>query len=960
MQFKIEKVTKADKRIVEETIFYMEPDAYSGVRKVADKVREDVKRVVEFLPETTKKREKLGKYPVIYGTIGHSKILEDLHHSGKINLSVVEGKREVFLFQLVEEPYEGISCALVIAGSDKRGSIYGLFHLSECMGVSAFVDWSDVRPTHKDKVILTEKDNYISKEPSVKYRGLFINDEWPAFGNWAKIHFGGFNVKMYEHVFELILRLKGNYLWPAMWTACFSCDGPGLLNAELADEYGIVLGSSHHEPCIRNGEEYSQVRGKDSIYGDAWNFRTNRNGILRFWEDGLKRNGKFENIITLGMRGEQDSKILEEDATLEDNIELLKDVIREQNRLIRKNVCEDLSSTKRVFVLFSEVEAFFYGDEKTKGLIGDKELDGVTLMLGDDNFGNLRGVPTEQMKEHNGGYGLYYHFDFHGGACSYEWMNTIYLPKLWEQLSMAYDYGISDIWVVNVGDICFLEYPISYFFELAYDMEKWGSSKPNMTDYFTKQWIDRQFDNAFNKEDKKSIQEILNGYTRINHNRKPEVMKAFVYHPVNFDESENLLKEAGQIIDQVNELKTRCPKWALPAFYELIYFPAAASMNVQKMQIVAGRNEFYARQNRVEANVLAKEIKWCINEDRRLTKEYHHINDRKWEGMGLSEHIGFMHWNEEGNCYPLVIEIEPANKPRLIVAKSDCSEFTEGFNWTRKTLKIEDFLRPDVDEVRIDLACGSRESVEYEVKSDCSWIIPSNYCGCVDNKEVLRLKIDRSLLKGKELGTVLIQTKTSEAQLEIWAQNTDVLTMDNNTFLERDGYITMEAEHYYKKHDIDGYCFTLIENYGRTLSAMKVLPPQHDFTNDSERPYLEYHFIADQEKEYTLDLYLAPSNTAYRDHKLTVGIQLNEEEIQMTNAVGEHFCSQDFGCMEWIRGVMENIHIHQSSVLCQCGLNRLRVYAVSPFMVLEKVVLYKKGTTIPTSYLGPRESFYKK
>jgi hypothetical protein len=955
MQFIIEK----DRLKSAEKIFYLEKEAYSGVIRVANKVIEDIERVMGTKPEATQKISKLGEYPVIYGTIGHSEILDDMQKKGKINLSAIEGKREVFMFQLVEKPYKGISCALVIAGSDKRGTIYGLFHLSECMGVSPLVDWSDVRPKRKEKVVLTEKDNKVSKEPSVKYRGIFINDEWPAFGNWSKTHFGGFNAKMYDHVFELILRLKGNYLWPAMWTACFSCDGPGLLNAELANEYGIVLGSSHHEPCIRNGEEYSQVRGKDSIYGDAWDFRTNREGILRFWEDGLKRNGKLENIITLGMRGEQDSKLLGEKATIGENIELLRDVIREQNRLIRENVCEDLSKTKRVFVLFTEVEEFFYGNDKTKGLIGDKELDGVTLMLGDDNFGNLRSVPTQEMLQHDGGYGLYYHFDFHGGAHAYDWMNTNYLPKVWEQLTMAYDYGIQDIWVVNIGDICFLEYPISYFFELAYDMEKWGSSKPNMIDFYTKQWINRQFDSSFNEEDKQTIQEILNGYTRINHNRKPEVLNASVYHPVHFEEAENLLIEAKTITQKASELIQRCKDWTKPSFYELIYFPAVASMNVQRMQILAGRNEFYARQNRAETNDLAKEIKWCIEEDRRLTKEFHEINNGKWDGMGLSEHIGFVHWNEEGNRYPLMIQIELANKPRLILAKSDSCNFTEGFIWTRKTITIEDFLRPDINEIKLELACGSKEAVEYEVKCDCLWLTPSKLWGCVDKKEILLLNLDRRLLNGKEIGTILIQTKTSEAKIEVWAENTDVLDLNVNTFLERNGYIAMEAEHYSFKHDVEGYCFTLLEGYGRTLSAMKVLPPKHDFTNVEDRPFLEYHFVAEQEGEYTTELYLAPSNTAYMDHKLALGIQINEGEIQIENAVSENFRSLDLNCMEWISGVMNNIRIHQSSVKCQKGLNRLRIYAVSPFMVLEKIVLYSKGTKIPESYLGPNESYYK-
>lgn len=573
---------------------------------------------------------------------------------------------------------------------------------------------------------------------------------------------------MYEHVFELLLRLKGNYLWPAMWKSNFNCDGPGLLNAELADEYGIVMGTSHHEPCMRNGEEYSQVRGTDSIYGDAWDFRANREGISRFWEDGLKRNGGFENIITLGMRGEQDTTILGESATLADNINLLREVIREQNRLIREQVNEDLTAVPRDLVLFTEVEAFFYGDEETPGLMGDPELEGVTLMLSDDNFGNLRSVPTEEMRGHSGGFGLYYHFDFHGGAHAYDWMNTNYLPKVWEQLTMAYDYGIREIWVVNIGDICLLEYPLSYFLELAYDMEAWGSSQPNTTGTFTQGWIRQQFGGAFSDDDRLAIQDILEGYTRINHNRKPEVMNSEIYHPVHYSEAENLLKQADYITGLAEELRAKCPDWMLPAYYELVYFPAVASMNLQLMQITAGRNEWYARQNRIEANRLADDIAGYIRKDRELTEELHWISNGKWYGMGLSEHVGFVHWNEEGNRYPLMIQIEPANKPRIIVAKSDSSTFTEGYHWTGKPLHIYDFLRPDVEEVSIDIACGSRMPVPYKVTTDCPWLSCSRSEGLVISQDILVITVNRSLLQEREQGVVCIEAPGSRVRLHVW------------------------------------------------------------------------------------------------------------------------------------------------------------------------------------------------
>lgn len=938
--------------------FYMEKEAFSGVHKIADKVRSDIERVTEVYPDRTQRIEDLGSYAVIYGTIGHSKVLDDLDRRGLINLSVLVGKWEVYLFQLVEAPYPGVDCALVIAGSDKRGTIYGLFHLSECLGVSPLVDWSDVRPAKQEQVVLTEEVNMVSRIPSVKYRGIFINDEWPAFGNWTMHHFGGFTAKMYDHVFELLLRCKGNYLWPAMWTSNFSVDGPGLISAELADEYGVVIGTSHHEPCVRHGEEYSQVRGKDSIYGDAWNYRTNREGILRFWEDGLKRNGGFENIITLGMRGERDSAILENSATLKDNIELLRDVIREQNRLIGKYVNESLDMVPRLFVLFSEVDAFFYGDEQTAGIMGDPELDGVTIMLCDDNFGNVRSMPTKEMLDHKGGYGLYYHLDFHGGPHSYEWTNSSYLPKMWEQLTMAYEYGIQEVWIANVGDIALQEYPLSYFLDMAYDMDAWGEASPNRTEEYTKRWVHAQFNRSFSEEDQRIIHNILDSYTHLNHNRKPEIMNSKVYHPVHFGEAENLLRKTEWIMDQANQLRDRCPGQALPAFYELVYYPAVASANVQRMQVLASRNEFYARQGRVEANNYAREIAACIAKDRELTDEYHSIDDGKWYGMGMSEHIGFENWCEEGCKYPIMMQVEPANKPRLLVAASNSTEYTEGGPWCGRKLTVTDFLHQGVEEVKIDIACIGREPVEYTVSTTCPWIQLSAERGIVDRKDVLSLRINRSLLKGKDTAEVIIEASSSKVNIQVEAENVDTTGLDAMTFLESEGYIAMEADHYFCKHDVQGIGFQSLDHYGRTLSGMKVFPSIKDFSLQKDRPFVEYCFKALEEGEYVLNLYLAPSNTAFYGGRMDIGIQNNGEEVRIENTVCDNFRAFDYQCQDWVSSAVNNIRIFTSTVTCMEGINHLRIYAVSPAIVLERIVLYRKDRKMKESYIGPAESFY--
>ena len=348
--------------------FVLDPDACEGIRRIADKVREDVRKVTGKLPKLA---EETGPgFQVLAGILEESRMLKELEEEAGDYFQKIRGKRECYTF-LVLHAKEGEKPKLVIAGSDKRGCIYGLFHISELMGVSPWVTFGDAVPKKRQSVVFTRKDNRISREPSVKYRGFFLNDEWPALGNWTFEKFGGFTWQMYDMIFETLLRLKGNYLWPAMWTSSFSLDGPGEENARLADAYGIVMSNSHHEPCLRHSEEWDMVKGEDSPYGKDWNYLTNKEGLLEYWKDGLRQRGKYENIITIGMRGERDSLLLEENAGLEKNIGLLKDVITQQRRLIREYVEKDRKEAPQLFVIYKEVEDYFYGTQgKQDGLKG--------------------------------------------------------------------------------------------------------------------------------------------------------------------------------------------------------------------------------------------------------------------------------------------------------------------------------------------------------------------------------------------------------------------------------------------------------------------------------------------------------------------------------------------------------------------------------------------------------------
>lgn len=627
----------------------VEAGEYEGVKKIAEKSARDIEIVTGILPEVISELPQECKNVVLYATIGKSKILEELKKTKKISFTNIKDKREVYGIKIVEQPFEGINKMLVIYGSEKRGTIYGIFTLSQKIGVSPLVFWGDAMPAHRIEIILGKEVEEVSKEPSVKYRGFFINDEWPCFGNWTFNHYGGFTAKMYDKVYELLLRLKGNYLWPAMWTSSFALDGPGEENAKLADVYGVIIGNSHHEPCLRASEEWDIYRGPDSLYGNEWNYITNKEGLLKYWEDGIKRSGKYESIVALGMRGERDS-IMEGTKTLQDNIDVLKDIIENQTKILNKYVKKE---TPRLLAIYKEVEEFYYGNDDTEGLKEWEGLDSIILMLCEDNYGNMRSLPDKKMLEHTGGYGMYYHFDYHGAPVSYEWVNSTPLSKIWEQMTQCYEHGVREAWIVNVGDLKGNEFPLSYFMELAYDFEKWGTSDIDSPRRYTAKWIDDQFGEKITPDQSKNLQKLLIKGIWLNNLRKPEALNSKVYHPVHYHEANRILCITDQINNLLENLKETLPADCKAAYLSMIYFLLRASMNLIQMHLYAGKNEHYAKQGKKVANYYKDKVSNSIRQDKEISEEFASLFDGKWRGMELAKHIGFVKWNEDGCRYSL-------------------------------------------------------------------------------------------------------------------------------------------------------------------------------------------------------------------------------------------------------------------------------------------------------------------
>ena len=957
--------------------FVIPEECGTGVKKIAGKVAKDVEGTLSFCPEICETVVP-AKQAVIAVTAGSGKLAETL--CGKISkLGQVEGKRESYAFIVAENPVEGIESALVIYGSDKLGTIYGLFHLSELLGVTAMVDWGDCQYVKQDSFVLKEEDSFVSKEPSVKYRGFFINDEWPCCGNWATSHFGSFNAKMYDHIFEYLLRMKGNYLWPAVWAENFMLDGPDLESMKLADEYGIYIGMSHHEPCMRSGAEYSKVRGPKSPYGDAWSYVTNKEGILRFWEDGVKRSIGHNVFPTVGMRGENDSKMLGEDSLISDNVRLLKEIITKQREMIHEHLETDGKKVPQLFAVYKEVEDYYFGGGSEEGLRGFEELEDVTLLLCEDNWGNMRALPEAFERNHKGGFGMYFHLDYHGDPVSYEWVSSTELSKIWEQMTEAYEYGVKELWIVNVGDVKFQEFPLNYFMDLAYDFEKWGSLAPNSTKEYTKAWIESMFGSYTSKEEREEIQEVLEGYLKINALRKPESLNDTVYHPAHYLECEKLLSLCGKLEEKNERLwKTLEERGMGDAYFSMIYFSAEASFNLLKMHLYSGKNHLYASQGKAVANEYDKLVEACIEKDEALKTQMAEFKDGKWAGMELASHIGFTNWNDEDWRYPVRHIVRLPKKPRLVVTRADKTQHYTN-QYFPITLVIDDFAVSSSKKAKIQIANGGQGSVKWKIQegarkvgldgiahesgegSRCEWLEFSKTSGETALQDEVEISLkEENLPLGEEVSCSFeIKTETEFVPVLVKALKKDTSALPAGAFLAEHGMFVMDAVHYADKqaglYEGEAVEFKELYDFGKYQSGIKAFPVTASFDSKENAPSVTYELYSEEEKDCFLNLYTSPANPLIYGGKLSMEVSVNEESEKLVEFTEDGYKGGEPGCIPWEQAVLNQEHVGSTEISLKKGLNKITVFAREAGMVLERLVIYPKDMERAVSYLGEKE-----
>ena len=599
---------------------YMDTNDCKGVSYAAHALLKDIKSVSGATATLTTdagflKKADTARPAILVGTIGHSAAIDQLVNQKRINGNLLKGKREKFIITLIDGQ-------LVIAGSDRRGTIYGIYELSQQMGVSPWYDWADVPVEHHDSIFVN-KGIYTDGEPAVRYRGIFLNDEAPCLTSWVKNTYGtGYgDHRFYQRVFELVLRLRGNMMWPAMWGWAFYADDPE--NEKTADEMGVVMSTSHHEPMARNHQEYARNR---KGWG-PWNYQKNKANLQKFFREGIERMKGTEQIVTIGMRGDGDEAM-----SAEADTKLMTNIINDQRKIIADVTGRKASETPQVWALYKEVLDYY-----DKGM---KVPDDVTLLLCDDNWGDVRRVPNAKERKHKGGWGLYYHVDYVGAPRNSKMLNVTPVQNPWEQLTLAYENGIDRLWILNVGDLKPMEYPISQFMDMAWNPRKYDVN--NITRH-TRDWCAQQFGESQADE----AARILNLICKYNGRCTPEMLNKNTYSLENGEWQEvvnQYLQLEADALRQYNSL----PASYHDAYRQIILFPIELMSNLHQMYFAQAQNHALYKQGNPKANVWADECERLFKRDSLICDYYNHkMAGGKWNGMMTQKHIGYKSWNDD-------------------------------------------------------------------------------------------------------------------------------------------------------------------------------------------------------------------------------------------------------------------------------------------------------------------------
>jgi hypothetical protein len=944
------------------TLFLDSAD-YPGVLRAASDLQADIERVTGIKPTLAANGAPDGKLAVIIGTLGKSPLIDSLAKSGKINAVAISGKWESFIIATVDHPVPGVDQALVIAGSDKRGTIYGIYEISGQIGVSPWYWWADVPPRHHTQLFI-KAGTYVQGPPSVKYRGIFINDEAPDLTGWVSETFGSvpghpyvanYGRGFYTNLFEVMLRLRANYLWPAMWGNAFNEDDPE--NPRLADEYGIVMGTSHQEPMLRSQQEWDRDPGKK--YGN-WNYNnTNQQPALQeFWRAGIRRNRNYESIITMGLRAENDSGTpIGKDLT--------EQIIGVQRKILAEEINPDPAKVPQMWCLYKEVMDF-YKD-------GLRVPDDVTLLWAEDNWGNVRRLPSAEERQRGGGAGVYYHLDYHGTPRNYQWINSSPITKVWDQMTLARQYGADRIWIVNVGHFKGCEFPLEFFMNLAWDTPRWTNDK---LDEYTRLWSEREFGGGsgtgilpvrpgeaeIHGQDARAtiadeIADIITTYTKFNGRRKPELLAPDTYSLVNYGEFEKVVADYESLAAKAEKISGELPSESRDAYYELVLFPTKAGAGLNAMYLSAARNALYAKQGRASANDFAAQTRELFQAQTNLMAYFNHtFAGGKWNHFMDQTYIGYTSWDgpKQNNldAVPLT-EIEVPDTAAMGVAVEGSETAA-----TNGDISLPQFDVFNQQRRFVDVFNRGKTGFAFSATVSASWIVLSETGGQVEKR--LWVSVDWSKAQnGTNAGEIKISGAGGTVSVKVVAFNPPEITRESlRGFVEGEGCVSMEAEHFTRNLDAGTGRWIRIPNYGHTLSAMRADGPADVLaTPGKDSPCLEYKMYLFHAGKVEVQSTVGPTLNFLPGRPLRYAVSFDDETPEVITIVPADF-NAHWSSDDWSESVKNNCrHVKSTHAIAAPGYHTLKIWMVDPAVAVEKIVVNTGG--VRPSYLGPPESFHR-
>ena len=896
---------------------YTDAADYKVVGIAANMLAEDVERVTSVKPAlaTTTSVKKLPQMPVVVaGTIGHSKLIHELVKKGELDVSAIEGRWESFIITTIDRSKQG-GQMLVVAGSDRRGTAFGLTSLSEAMGVSPWYWWADVTPQTKS-ALYVEPRTFVQQEPSVQYRGIFINDErFGGWARWAEQHFeqetGKVGPKTYQKVFELLLRLKGNYLWPAMHpgTQAFNADPE---NARLADDYAIVMGTSHCEQMLRNNEgEWKAVNeqaireGREAPLGD-FNYITNRKTMQEYWETRVKTNGQYENTYTLGLRGIHDYPMEGANTTAE-RVKLMQQAIDDQRDMLRRNIKKPIEEIPQVLCTYEEVLEAYHN--------GLQVPDDVTMLWSDDKHGYCRNLSNPEEMKRPGGAGIYYHLSYHGDPASWIWLSPLSPAFLSTELTKAYTFGARKIWVFNVGDIKPAEKELSFVMDLAWDIDRW---KPADAHNYIKVWAEK----TFCREVAQEISDMQGAYYRLQASGKD----SHVWF-VNYSEEqiEQRIAQWRALAAHALDVAQRVPVSMQDAYFELVSYPIRGAAMINEYQLLARRSMVRATEgDRAGALADAKRVEQMFGELNAWTNRYNNeIVDGKWREFFSWQPY---HWTrsekiEQPYCTPeLFANAQSGPAPRLLSVNEALS--ADGVTiesdvegeiaiWMEALSPIRNFSKAPADNIFCHVTSGDDSFDASATPINNVWHAP--YVGPMWSRVgTLHLK------KG--------ENRLSVTQLKADARIDQIYLGLYPPFAPEPRLRIPASLYQHKQGDI-----SRIPQLGYSDGVMVEPFDTPSYQQSEKAPYVEYELDIDA-ADSRLEVRTLPTLHVYEGRDARYAVQIGDAAPQVFSIHANDFTA------EWRQNVLRGYASRSLALPAGCqGKQKVRVYLLDPGIVLQEI-----------------------